>query len=274
MNTVIALTLLSSSIAMLGCAAGDEAEDVQAAADDSITSSVMELTGGVKFGTRLATTASLNLRTGPSTSYSIRLVMPKGETVRVVSATPSNGWYNVNSDGKVGWASGAYLKDDLTPSTARQEATGRAISVWGFSYQWGGGDWDPTSQSPGQCSGSCPNCTHSGTNGADCSGMVAKAWVVPSTNTPLTKSTHPYSTANFYNDGPYWNRITRANAKEADAMVYHDSSTGSGHIFFVYGGDPWGAITAIECKGCSAGCLYNTRNSVSSAYVAIHRTGY
>ncbi len=246
------------------------ASDLPESADE-LAEVASGLSGSVSFGSRLATTASLNLRTGPSTGNSVKAVMPKGDTVRVIASAPQNGWYNVNWDGVVGWASGSYLQMSLAPSSARQQATGRAISAWGFSYHWGGADWDPTSQSPGSCSGSCPDCTHSGANGADCSGMVAKAWVVPPDNTPLTKVWHPYSTNEFRNSTAYWKQITRGNAVEADAMVYH--SSGAGHVFFVYGGDPWGTITAIECRGCADGCVYNNRTA-SSSYVAIRRNGY
>lgn len=258
-------------LVLAACGGGDvRTEEMPTPADDEVTLA-SAISGNLAFGTRLVTTASLNLRTGPSTSYAVRAVMPQGETVRVVRAAPTSGWYNINWDGVVGWASGSYLDLSLVPSGNRQNAIARGISVWGFSYHWGGGDWEPTSQSPGSCTGSCPDCTHSGANGADCSGFVAKAWVVPPDNTPLTKVSHPYSTYNFRYGSNYWSTITRDNATVADALVYN--SSGSGHVFLVYGGDPWGSIQAIECRGCSDGCLYNNRTA-SSAYVAIHRDGY
>ena len=51
---------------------------------------------------------SLNLRSGPSTSYGILTTMPPGATVTIVQG-PSNGWYRVTYQGTTGWASGAYL---------------------------------------------------------------------------------------------------------------------------------------------------------------------
>ena len=103
--------------------------------------------------------------------------------------------------------------------------------------------------------------------------MLAKVWVVPPSNKPLTKAGHPYSTKDFRYGTNYWKRINRSKAKEGDAMVYRSSSNTGGHIFYVYGGDPWGSIRAVECKGCKPGCLYNTRTAGSS-YVAIQRNGY
>lgn len=241
------------------------------AADDSGTSAESAITASVTFGTTLKTTTGLNLRTGPSTSYAVKLVMPSGATSIAVKSAPTNGWYNINYQGHVGWASGTYLTVSATPTTARDKAIARGKSVWGFSYHWGGGDWDPTSQSPGSCTGSCPDCTHSGTNGADCSGFLAKAWVVPASNTPLTLVSHPYSTYNFRYNTYYWSQITRSNTLRADALVYNDGS--AGHTFLFVSGDPWNSMQAIECKGCTSGCLYNTRTA-SSSYIAIRRDGY
>lgn len=58
--------------------------------------------------TATVTATALNLRSGPSTSYSVLMTMPQGATVTVVSG-PSNGWYNVTYQGTTGWASAAYL---------------------------------------------------------------------------------------------------------------------------------------------------------------------
>ncbi len=59
--------------------------------------------------TATVTATSLNLRTGPSTSYSIIRTLPQGAEVDVL-AGPSNGWYQVSYLGNTGWASGAYLE--------------------------------------------------------------------------------------------------------------------------------------------------------------------
>lgn len=53
------------------------------------------------------TTASLNLRSGPGTSYSIITVIPKGAAVSVSSVSGS--WAKVTYSGKTGYASTAYL---------------------------------------------------------------------------------------------------------------------------------------------------------------------
>lgn len=59
-------------------------------------------------GTARVNTDSLNLRSGPATSFTVLKRMYQGETVKVVSG-PSNGWYQVTSGATTGWASGTYL---------------------------------------------------------------------------------------------------------------------------------------------------------------------
>jgi len=53
--------------------------------------------------------SALNLRTGPSTSYSVITAMPDGSVV-TINQGPSNGWYNVTYGGDTGWCYGAYLE--------------------------------------------------------------------------------------------------------------------------------------------------------------------
>ncbi len=58
--------------------------------------------------TATITATSLNMRSGPSTSYGVVTSMPNGATV-TINQGPSNGWYNVTYSGKTGWCSGDYL---------------------------------------------------------------------------------------------------------------------------------------------------------------------
>lgn len=53
------------------------------------------------------TTANLNMRTGPGTSYAVILVIPKGAEVTVTDT--SSTWYKVSYGGKSGYASSSYL---------------------------------------------------------------------------------------------------------------------------------------------------------------------
>lgn len=57
--------------------------------------------------TTMKSTAYLNLRTGPATSYQAILVIPKGATVTLVE--DKGEWKKITYNGKTGWSSGKYL---------------------------------------------------------------------------------------------------------------------------------------------------------------------
>jgi|APLak6261679142_1056127.scaffolds.fasta_scaffold00001_15 uncharacterized protein YraI len=292
MNT-LRLMVLAASMTLVACAgtAGETAADGEllTGAEEFGTLS-SELSSGVALGSTLRTTSGLNLRTSPSMSAQVRLVIPAGATVTTVNVTqPSGGWYNVKYNGVTGWSYGAYLNlvsqpstptTPTTPSTpstgsnSRESAIARAKGAVGFSYWWGHGRWIPngaTSSSKGVCTGNCPNCSHSGSYGADCSGLAAKVWQVPSNNTDMTVDSHPYSTISFVGSNANWSTVSRSNVQKGDALVYNQN--GAGHIFIYESGDGWGSMWAYEARGCSYGIVHNLRTA-TSAYKAIKRAGW
>jgi uncharacterized protein YraI len=251
---------------------GDSTEVTQAADESAAGVSEASAALATVGGKAKVTATALNLRSGPSTSNAIILTMPNGAIVDVLAE--KSGWYQVSYNGKTGWCSGTYLAPVTSsppPSTNSKvdEAIARAKSGVGFSYHWGAGCWSPGG-AKGACYGSCPNSTHSGTWGADCSGYVAKIWQVPGASA-LSSCQHPYSTVSFKNERPHWKQVSRDAIKKGDALVYN--SGGAGHIFLVESGDGWGWMKAYEAKGCSAGIVYNSRTA-SSSYIAIRRNGY
>ncbi len=271
-----------------GCGGSETAvESVELkSVDEEIGTNGQGLTGCTANRATLSTTADLNLRTGPGTTYAVISIMPQGSSLISRQDCPdASGWYKVYWGGAVGWASGGYLSLVRNAYSVRDEAITRAEGATrgasgtsstapkGFSYWWGGGAWS-VGAAAGSCSGSCPDCTHSGSYGADCSGLVAKVWVVPSTNTVVSTNSHPYSTYDFYhtNGGGQWFDITRDSSVKADALVYR-SSTGSGHIVIYEAGDAWGTPQVHECRGCSTGCVRNSR-SIGTEYKAIRRSGW
>lgn len=278
--TVAAGAIAAASIVGLGACATEaeegviDSQELVGEAEDVGTAESAAISGSYTVGTVLKTTSDLNLRTGADTTYAVVTVMPSGSAVKLLQSSPSNTkWYKVSFNGLSGWTSGDYL-NVVSSEGDRELAITRAAASTGFSYWWGHGRFrpeGPTSSIAGSCSGSCPSCTHSGSYGGDCSGLVAKVWQVPSTNTDLTVDSHPYGTVHFNVDSSQWTTIARGNMLKADAMVYNID--GAGHIFVYSSGDPWGSMNAYECKGCSSGCVYNLRTATSS-YHAIRRVGY
>jgi hypothetical protein len=286
LRNLIASISLGLSLVLGACAppGAVDHEDLQGA-DESVSDSAA-LSGSVPVGSKLRTTANLNLRKGPSTSQTIKYTMPEGSTVTVEESAPSNGFYRVKHNGTLGWAFGQYLDvvetpdvddgggDEDTTDSSRDGAIARAKIAVGFSYWWGHGRFaesGATASNRGSCSGSCPNCSHSGSYGGDCSGLAAKVWQVPSSNDTMSVDSHPYSTADFVKDSSQWYTVSRSNMQKADMMVYRQN--GAGHIFVYESGDGWGSMYAYECKGCSAGCIEGLRTA-GSAYKGIRRSGY
>jgi hypothetical protein len=226
--------------------------------------------GGILAGAELRATADADLRTGPAASSGVVLVIPR-TGISTALQNESGGWVKAAYAAREGWTLAGYQQVVPAGSGADNASTwvARAKMSVGFSYWWGHGRWTTEAgAAPGSCSGGCPSCTHTGGFGADCSGMVAKAWLVPSGNWSFSSDSHPYSTLSFYTDETHWKAIPRAEIARGDAMVYREND--AGHVFIYEGGDPWGSHLAIECKGCASGCVRGYRTS-GTLYKAIRR---
>jgi hypothetical protein len=262
--------LVVLAVVAAGCGGGaSSVESVELkGADEELGTSANALTGCVTAGASLQTTTDLNLRSGPGTSYGILLTMPGNSIAQEVGGgCPTSGWYKLTYSGVTGWASGTYLTLVTSSATARDNAVTRAQGAMGFSYWWGHGAWK-SGASVGSCSGNCPSCTHSGSYGADCSGFLAKAWVVPSTNNNVSVDSHPYGTIHFNVDSSQWTTISRDSLLKADALVYNQD--GAGHTFLYESGDGWGSMWAYECKGCAYGCVHNLRTATTTYHAIRH----
>ncbi len=92
---------------------------VLAAAGAAVLNQALPGSARAVTGTAKVTTDSLNLRSGPGTSYSVIGRMTLNQVVQVLEG-PNGVWYRVNANGVTGWASGDYLTvtpDSSTPST-------------------------------------------------------------------------------------------------------------------------------------------------------------
>ncbi|MFH2009209.1 MAG: MYXO-CTERM sorting domain-containing protein [bacterium] len=147
----------------------------------------------------------------------------------------------------------------------------RGTSGEGFSYEWGGECWcnsgcdpDLASCSPGVCtpnpgSTGCPDCTHSGTYGADCSGFVSKAWQVPDPYAINACDVARYTASSFTTNHSYWNVVSMNALQPADAVA------SSSHVILVIGyEDSFGEHEVVEAKGCVYGIVRQSRTFAST----------
>ena len=95
----------------------------------SIPTMALALTATASFANSSEGTVTadvLNVRSGPSTSYSVTTKIYKGNKVEILNT--SNGWYNVKlSNGKTGWVSGSYIS--ISSQTTSYKATVNATSL-------------------------------------------------------------------------------------------------------------------------------------------------
>ena len=163
------------------------------------------------------------------------------------------------------------------PTETPDDIICRGTSAEGFSYEWGGECWcrngcEPnlTTCSPGVCtpnpgSTGCPDCTHSGTYGADCSGFVSKAWQVPNPQPVEACDVSRYVASTFTTDHAYWDVVSMSSLQPADAVA---SST---HVILVIGNrDASGAYEVVEASGCNPGIIRHSR-TFSSSYSGARR---
>jgi uncharacterized protein YraI len=86
------------------------------------------------------TTANLNMRTGPSTGYSVVRVIPRGATVAIVGSSGS--WLNVSYAGSTGWSFGNYISISTGGADVARPAPG-SIKAIAFDMVAARG-WEPS----------------------------------------------------------------------------------------------------------------------------------
>ena len=295
-RALVAVDDVTLDIPSVPLAEAPEAGDAALSADGGTLSDAGANCTVFQAGAQLEAISDVNLRSGASTSQAVIEVVPTGAVVSVtVTGCAQNGFLPIKHSGLTGWSYASYYKPYTAPTSggpggpgdpgggadggasggfSRTDAIARARQSVGFAYWWGHGRWRSEGIRPewrGTCTGSCPNCTFAGTYGADCSGMVAKAWMVPASNSDVSVDSHPFGTVHFVAANSRWSDVSRGALLKADALVYNEN--GAGHMMLYESGDGWGSVYAYECKGCSAGCTYNLR-TVSSKYKGIRRAGW
>ena len=218
-------------------------------------------------------TPSLTVRTGPGRGYPatdqpLAFAAAIDVTQTQLDVTSRQIYAAIDQ----GWVDTRWLKmGSFVAPFSREGAIDICRAAIGYSYWWGGAAFQNGAER-GSCqsdagSSGCPNCTHSGAHGADCSGLISKCWQLPEA-LPMENNLSPYSTAEYINPGKYWTSIDRADAAAADALVYRTGA--EGHIVLVEKGDPWGQLWVYEARGCSYGIVHDLR-SFGEEYKAIRR---
>jgi len=152
------------------------------------------------------------------------------------------------------------------PAQTRDELVCRGASAIGFSYEWGGECWcgngcapDLVGCSPGKCtpnsgSSGCPNCTHTGRYGADCSGFVSKVWQTPGQYAVDACDVPRHVASSFLTKAADWDIVPM------NSLLPGDASASSAHIVLISGPkNSAGNHEVIEAKGCTYGIVRNVK---------------
>ncbi|GLC28894.1 NlpC/P60 family protein [Clostridium omnivorum] len=151
--------------------------------------------------TGVVTATQLNVRTGPSTSYSIMHLLWQGNRVKVIGE--SQGFYKIMlSDGRIGWVSKTYLNLDISEAQRKINiVVSTAKSLLGTPYVWGG-------ESPSE-------------GGFDCSGFTQ--YVYKTAGYSLNRISSEQATQGIY--------VSKTNLQPGDLLFF--SLAGDGRISHV-----------------------------------------
>lgn len=118
--------LAVSAAALVACSSAEGGEE-----EAPVEETGEAVSESVPVGTLLHATSAVSMREGPSTSDTRIKVVANGSTVKVVIASPSNGFYRVSQGNDEGWVFGRYLsRADGAPSPGGGNySTTRNISI-------------------------------------------------------------------------------------------------------------------------------------------------
>ena len=89
-------------------------------------------------GTTVYSTTTLNVRSGPGTSYSIITSMKKGQSA--VKTGASGSWYKVSVNGKTGYVSSKYITTTKPSSSSTPASSGSKTYMGNFKLTFYAGD--------------------------------------------------------------------------------------------------------------------------------------
>ena len=189
----------------------------------------------IRTGAYATTTANLNLRSGPSTGYYVKRVIPYGARVWVSSGPYNSYWYRVYYSGTSGYVHGNYLRQGTTSSgtsSTSYSSKGAAIaatakSYVGYRYTYGG---------------SSPS------TGFDCSGFTQYVYKVNGIYIPRTVSGQAYSG---------WG-VSRSSLRPGDILVFQNTAGyGLSHVG-IYVGNGWMVDAGTYSTGVHYSYIYSS----------------
>ncbi|MCW5697786.1 MAG: peptidase inhibitor family I36 protein [Bauldia sp.] len=78
------------------------------------------------------TTADLNVRSGPGTSYGVLFVAPRGATVTIQGCNPPITWCSILYGGRAGWASASFLRSTQNQQPIPNAGAQLGIAIFNF----------------------------------------------------------------------------------------------------------------------------------------------
>ena len=201
-----------------------------------------------------------------------RIAGPLLAVAVLLSATPPAGatWSSAHCDGS-SWQIGVWK---------RSQARNYAQQASHEGYDWGGGCYRLNNEDD------TPGAPDSGSEGADCSGLVFKTWALRGGGSSRfrywehERFVHgEYSTADFWaprSREPFRRiRKTYHATQIMDAFVYRNAAADEGHIGMIYAEGSGGSDTIVEAKSDADGTGVWARDyRSSSAYRAVRRRGW
>ena len=187
----------------------------------------------IRTGAYATTTANLNLRSGPSTGYYVKRVIPYGGRVWVSSGPYNSHWYKVTYSGTSGYVYGGYLRQGTTSSSSTSYSSkGAAIAATakryvGYRYTYGG-------ESP--------------STGFDCSGFTQYVYKVNGIYIPRTVSGQA---------GSGWG-VSRSSLRPGDILVFQNTvRPGLSHVG-IYVGNGWMVDAGTPSTGVHYSYIYSS----------------
>ena len=106
LSKVLALGMVATSVSL-----GGQTATVDATQNENTDTNSLYKTQTLSLKTGTVTASTLNIRKGPSTSYSIVGALKNGESVTITETDSATGWYKIKtSAGVVGYVSNKYIK--------------------------------------------------------------------------------------------------------------------------------------------------------------------